>query len=284
MTRRATVASALQPRSTGSPSAFGCNLKQPLPSPLSACRCDITRVDCILSCVLSPFPFPFCWVRFPASLLVLVRFPVFVLRLVLSVLLETKEPHTPPVALGEMAALLLVLALPALAVAATLSSPAWNLTILYDATADTVFVSSLSFYAVGGWTLNLSPPPSASLTALSGSVIVTASGVTVPATCGGACSVTQVDARTVSVSGLSHGGADSEAWTFSLSADGTGLAWEQVRSVGSDMTVTSDRLAQGWVMTGAAPPIHGYQIPSWCGPCSLRCLRCFSYCVHSACD
>jgi len=153
----------------------------------------------------------------------------------------------------------------------SLSSPTLNASLSIIPTSGVAILSYLSIFSSSAWTINLAAGSgSIDDSLLSGAAIVDASGAGWVAFAD-AATVVSANESSISISGLLHGPSAApfarEDWTLSLSAAepptvGVTLSWRVTRAWLAAVNVSSDRLALGLCMTGA-PPIHGYQIPSF---------------------
>ena len=146
-----------------------------------------------------------------------------------------------------------------------LASANWTVALQYSSALNTVLVTELTFFSAGAFTASLAMQPGdAAFPYTSASTLLLSSGASLPATCAPApCAITPApDGASLTVTGLTHGGLDAEAWTLALADGGATLRWSAQRTVRAPHAARSDRLALAFQTIGH-PPIHGNQIPSW---------------------
>ena len=121
---------------------------------------------------------------------------------------------------------------------ASLASSTFKVAVTYDAASNSVNVTTFAFYAAGGWTMSLtSPPGSVPAAVSSGTAMVALGSGALPMSCVSAgCDVSSTSA-TIHVTGLTHGGYDSEEWLLELPDNGTALTWTVRRTILRDVDV-----------------------------------------------
>jgi len=149
--------------------------------------------------------------------------------------------------------------------------------VTVDPATAAVFVSNWTLLAAADWTIPLTASPSVvgadAGIALSTTQLLGASGASTPLTCvpAAGCVITGNATDIVVINGTHAGFGDSEDWDLSVRNSVTpgalcGFTWTVTRRWRSGSpALLSSRQALGFVTTGA-PPIHGYQIPSWLDP------------------
>jgi hypothetical protein len=160
---------------------------------------------------------------------------------------------------------------------AVLAAPCLTIGVAVDATTNVVYLADWTLLGAGNWTIPLTATVSqagnAAPAALSTTQLIGTDGVTTPLTCSAAAGcVVAANATDAWVRDATHAGfGDSEDWILSVRSPVTpgalcGFTWTVVRRwPAASQPITSSRQALGFVTTGA-PPIYGYQIPSWLDP------------------